>query len=145
MRPLYVPVRLAATLLAVTAAAGCMSVGDDDGGRAEPSHSAGPEGGEAPGGFPAVTGGGAGYQGVAAGEADRAGGKGKGKGKGGGKGRGKGDAAGVSAAPSASAPDGGGATVAPPGGPGQTAGPGGGGPGSTPAHPAPTRTTQPPE
>ncbi|WP_251094028.1 hypothetical protein [Streptomyces sp. Caat 7-52] len=51
MRPLNVPVRLAVTVLAVTAAAGCVNVGDDAG-RARPSHSAGQRGGEAPGGAP---------------------------------------------------------------------------------------------
>ncbi|MDX3575181.1 hypothetical protein PV648_39010, partial [Streptomyces sp. ID05-47C] len=50
MRPLYVPVRLAVTVLAVAAVAGCMSVGDEEGGRAQPSHSAGEQGGDAPGG-----------------------------------------------------------------------------------------------
>ncbi|MFD9394305.1 hypothetical protein ACFWBB_27305 [Streptomyces sp. NPDC060000] len=49
MRRLYVPVRLAATVMAVAAAAGCMSVGDEEGGRTRPSHSAGQRGGEAPG------------------------------------------------------------------------------------------------
>lgn len=58
MRPLYVPVRMAATALAVVAAAGCMSVGDDgSGGRAKPSQSAGERGGEVPEGGPAVSGG----------------------------------------------------------------------------------------
>ncbi|MEU3858004.1 hypothetical protein AB0F03_11600 [Streptomyces sp. NPDC028722] len=52
MRPLNVPVRLAVTVLAVTAAAGCMNVGDDAG-RARPAHSAGRHGGDAPGGGPA--------------------------------------------------------------------------------------------
>ncbi|MFF4270747.1 hypothetical protein [Streptomyces sp. NPDC001536] len=89
MRPLYVPVRLAATVMAVAAAAGCMSVGDDDGGKsAKPSHSAGQRGGEAPDGGSAVSGGGDGY-GVAG--ADGKHGKKKGKGK-----------AGESASPSAS-------------------------------------------
>ncbi|MBL1083417.1 hypothetical protein JK359_15765 [Streptomyces actinomycinicus] len=51
MRPLYVPVRLAVAALAVTAAAGCVNVGDDAG-RARPVHSAGQRGGEAPDGGP---------------------------------------------------------------------------------------------
>ncbi len=58
MRPLYVPVRLAATVVAAAAATGCMSVGDDaPGGGARPSHSAGERGGGAPDGGPAATGG----------------------------------------------------------------------------------------
>lgn len=57
MRPLYVPVRLAATVLAVAAAAGCMSVGDEEGDRVRPSHSAGQRGGGAPDGDAAGTGG----------------------------------------------------------------------------------------
>ncbi|MYW48378.1 hypothetical protein GT346_34985, partial [Streptomyces sp. SID161] len=52
MRPSYVPVRLAVTVLALTAAAGCVSVGDDAG-RARPAHSAGQRGGEVPDGGPA--------------------------------------------------------------------------------------------
>ncbi|RSN33988.1 hypothetical protein DMH12_38575, partial [Streptomyces sp. WAC 04229] len=75
MRPLYVPVRLAATAMAVVAATGCMSVGDDEsGGGVRPSHSAGERGGEAPGGGPAGPGGSAGHEAAA-------GGKGNGKGK----------------------------------------------------------------
>ncbi|MYS55815.1 hypothetical protein GTW46_38170, partial [Streptomyces sp. SID6013] len=67
MRPLYVPVRLAATALAVAAAAGCMSVGDDaPGGGGRPSHSAGERGGEVPDGGPEVSGGNAGYGAAAA-------------------------------------------------------------------------------
>ncbi|MER7965439.1 MULTISPECIES: hypothetical protein [Streptomyces] len=62
MRPLYVPVRLAATAMAVAAAAGCMSVGDDaPGGGTRPSHSAGERDGEVPEGGPSVSGGNAGY------------------------------------------------------------------------------------
>ncbi|PNG16385.1 hypothetical protein C1J00_42195, partial [Streptomyces cahuitamycinicus] len=76
MRPLYVPVRLAATVVAVAAAAGCMSVGDDAGGSVKPSHSAGQRGGEAPDGGPAVSGGGAGF-GAAGEESERGRGKGK--------------------------------------------------------------------
>lgn len=57
MRALYVPVRLAAAALAVAASAGCMSVGDDEGSRANPSHSAGRRGGEVPDGGTAVSGG----------------------------------------------------------------------------------------
>ena len=67
MRPLYVPVRLAATVVAVAAAAGCMSVGDDTGGSVKPSHSAGQRGGEAPDGGSAVPGGGAGFGAAGAG------------------------------------------------------------------------------
>jgi hypothetical protein len=58
VRPMYVPVRLAAAVMAVSAAAGCMSVGDGEGGPATPSHSAGQRGGEAPDGGPAGVGGG---------------------------------------------------------------------------------------
>ncbi|NEA94112.1 hypothetical protein G3I22_17615, partial [Actinospica acidiphila] len=62
MRRLYVPVRLAATVVAVAAAAGCVSVGDDDaGGKAAPSHSAGRSGGEAPDGGTDRVGGKAGH------------------------------------------------------------------------------------
>lgn len=81
MRPLYVPVRLAVTALAVAAAAGCMSVGDDDGSQARPSHSAGQRGGGAPGGGQGGPGGGAGYGGGARGH-----GPGHGKDGGGGDG-----------------------------------------------------------
>ena len=69
MRALYVPVRLAATVMAVAAAAGCMSVGDD-GDRPAPSHSAGQRGGEAPDGGSAVSGGGAGFHGAKGAEGD---------------------------------------------------------------------------
>ncbi|WP_399886453.1 hypothetical protein ACGH7X_18475 [Streptomyces sp. BBFR51] len=102
MRPLYVPVRLAATAMAVVAAAGCMSVGDDEpGGRGRPSHSAGERGGEVPEGGPAVSGGNAGY-GAAAGEGHGKGKKAEGKGDGRGKGGdGKGKDASASAAPPA--------------------------------------------
>ncbi|UUU32812.1 hypothetical protein JIX56_24640 [Streptomyces sp. CA-210063] len=62
MRALNVSVRLAATVMAVAAAAGCMSVGDD-GRKPGPSPSAGQPGGEKPDGGTAVTGGGGtGYQ-----------------------------------------------------------------------------------
>ena len=82
MRPLYVPVRLAATALAVAAAAGCMSVGDDaPGGGGKPSHSAGERGGEVPDGGPAVSGGNAGYGAAAADGTHGKGKKGKDKGK----------------------------------------------------------------
>lgn len=47
MRALYVPVRLAAAVLAVAATAGCMSVGDDAG-QPGPSHSAGRQAGGVP-------------------------------------------------------------------------------------------------
>ncbi|MFE9613288.1 hypothetical protein [Streptomyces sp. NPDC006012] len=66
MRPLYVPVRFAATVLAVSAAAGCVSVGADTA-RPGPSRSTGQEGGKAPDGGAAVPGAGAGYGGPAAG------------------------------------------------------------------------------
>ncbi|MFG2359203.1 hypothetical protein [Streptomyces sp. NPDC048521] len=65
MRPLYVPVRLAVTVLAVAAAAGCVNVGDDAG-RARPSHSAGQRGAEAPDGGPVDGAGGFGDDGAAA-------------------------------------------------------------------------------
>ncbi|WP_282703270.1 hypothetical protein [Streptomyces sp. CC219B] len=81
MRPLYVPVRLAATVMAVAAAAGCMSVGEDGGGgSAKPSHSKGHRGGEAPDWGPAASGGGVGYGGVVA-DGERGDGKGEGKDK----------------------------------------------------------------
>jgi hypothetical protein len=96
VRPLYVPVRLAATVIAVAAAAGCMSVGDDGaGGSVKPSHSAGQRGAKAPDGGSAVSGG-AGY---GTGAADGEGGHGKGKG---GKGkRAPGKSGGPSVSPSA--------------------------------------------
>lgn len=65
MRPMYVPVRLAAAVAVVAAAAGCMSVGDDAGGGAKPSHSAGQHGGAAPDGGSGVPGGGIGFGGSA--------------------------------------------------------------------------------
>ncbi|MDX3579472.1 hypothetical protein PV663_21500, partial [Streptomyces sp. FL07-04A] len=77
MRPLYLPVRLAVTVMAVAAAAGCMSVGEDDGGRAKPSHSAGPRGGEAGGGDSRGAGGGFGV-GAAGGDGRHGHGKGAG-------------------------------------------------------------------
>lgn len=46
-RPLYVPVRLAAAVMAVAATAGCMSVGEDGRESAGPSHSAPDRGGAA--------------------------------------------------------------------------------------------------
>ncbi|MBQ0890144.1 hypothetical protein KBZ94_35355 [Streptomyces sp. RM72] len=147
MRPLYVPVRLAATALAVAAAAGCMSVGDDEsGGGARPSHSAGERGGEAPGGGPAVSGGNAGYDAAVAddghGKGKKAKAKGKGKGDGKGKGGGGEGRAGAASEPPAAHP-----TGAPP--------PNGGNHGPEPtrtppaeptrtAEPEPTRTAEPP-
>ncbi|MFI8241183.1 hypothetical protein ACIF83_28625 [Streptomyces sp. NPDC085866] len=116
MRPLYVPVRLAATVLALTAAAGCVSVGDDADGRAGPSHSAGQRGGEAPDGGPVEGGGGFGYGG---------GGRGDGKHEHGGKKK-----RGESAAPSATPSVPGSASVAPPKS-GKT------------TNPAPTQTVEP--
>ncbi|MEU9383539.1 hypothetical protein AB0D38_22260, partial [Streptomyces sp. NPDC048279] len=66
MRPLYVPVRLAVTVMAVAAAAGCVNVGDDAG-KVKPSHSAGHRDGEGGDGGSGVSGGGgAGYGGEAA-------------------------------------------------------------------------------
>ncbi|WP_217546130.1 hypothetical protein [Streptomyces sp. GbtcB6] len=66
MRPLYVPVRLAVTVMAVAAAAGCVNVGDDAG-KAKPSHSAGHRGGDVAEGSSGVSGdGGAGYGGAVA-------------------------------------------------------------------------------
>ncbi|MFF3612268.1 hypothetical protein [Streptomyces sp. NPDC002580] len=74
MRALHVPVRLAVTVVALAAAAGCMSVGDD-GERPGPSHSAGRRAGEAPGDEPAAGVGGVGSRGGKGGH----GGKGKAK------------------------------------------------------------------
>lgn len=63
MRALYVPVRLAATVMTVAVGAGCVSVGDD-GAKPGPSHSARQRGGEEPDGGPAgPDGAGAEYQG----------------------------------------------------------------------------------
>ncbi|ELP61714.1 hypothetical protein STRTUCAR8_05911, partial [Streptomyces turgidiscabies Car8] len=76
MRPLHVPVRLAATVVAVVAAAGCMSVGDGDAGQVKPSHSAGQKGAKAPDGGSAVTGGGgSGWAGGSGGDAKHGHGK----------------------------------------------------------------------
>nr|WP_260333111.1 hypothetical protein [Streptomyces sp. REN17] len=69
---MYVPVRLAAAALAVATSAGCMSVGDDGGSRAEPSHSAARQGGEAPDGGAAVSGARPGRQGASDGKHARA-------------------------------------------------------------------------
>ncbi|MFJ8110013.1 hypothetical protein [Streptomyces sp. NPDC096132] len=122
MRPMYVPVRLAATLMAVAATAGCMSVGDDAGGRAKPSHSTGRHGGEAPDGGPAGVGGG--YMGAAGGDGKHRHGKGKGK-------DGASASASASASPSAGAS---GAASAGPVKPGSTVKPGQ----PTPPNPQPT-------
>ncbi|WP_435216108.1 hypothetical protein [Streptomyces sp. bgisy034] len=134
MRPLYVPVRLAATVVAVAAAAGCMSVGDDaGGGNAKPSHSAGQRGGEAPDGGSAVSGDGSGYGAHGQdGKPDKSKDKGKDEKK-----------AGKSASPEAS-PSAGASASAPAGGdrppkPGQSEKPG---PTRT-AEPSPTRTVEP--
>ncbi|MER6788166.1 hypothetical protein ABT330_26735 [Streptomyces sp. NPDC000658] len=130
MRPLYVPVRLVATVMAVAAASGCMSVGDEDGGRARPSHSAGHRPGEAQGGDAAGAGGGLGM--------GPAGGDGR-------HGPGKGGRSGASASAAASAsPSAGGSAPAPKGPvkPGRTDGPGA----STPSGAqtaAPTRSPDP--
>jgi hypothetical protein len=70
VRPVYASVRLAVAVVAVTAAAGCVSVGGDAGGKVRPSHSAGrragttPDGGtEASGGITGRAGGGSGGSG----------------------------------------------------------------------------------
>ncbi|MFI8235286.1 hypothetical protein ACIGDI_41500 [Streptomyces sp. NPDC085900] len=118
MRPMYVPVRLAATVLAVATAAGCMSVGEDAGGDgARPSHSAGRHGGEAPDGGTAISGGG--WLGAAA--------DGKHPGK-----KGKGKDGGKSASPSASPSAGATASAPARGGAGRT---------DQPGAPTPTRAT----
>ncbi|MFF7793838.1 hypothetical protein [Streptomyces sp. NPDC007991] len=131
MRPLYVPVRLAATVVAVAAAAGCMSVGDDAGGSAKPSHSTGRHGGEAPDGGSATSGGGTGFGATA--DAERGHGKDK-KGK-----KGKNGGAGEPVSPGVSPS----AVVGPsaPGRdtPGRPAGP----TPKPPAPPTPTRTAEP--
>lgn len=57
MRPVYASVRLAAAVVAVTAAAGCVSVGGDAGDTARPSHSAGRRAGSTPDGGTEVSGG----------------------------------------------------------------------------------------
>ncbi|MEU9559866.1 hypothetical protein [Streptomyces fumanus] len=83
MRPLNVPVRLAAAVVAVAAASGCMSVGDDGpGGVGRPSHSAAESGAGAPDGGTATVGGGTGVGAAATGGRPGRGGK---DGKGGGK------------------------------------------------------------
>ncbi|WP_053663234.1 hypothetical protein [Streptomyces sp. MMG1121] len=128
MRPLYVPVRLAVTMLAVAAAAGCVNVGDDAG-RARPSHSAGQHGGEAPDGGP-VDGVGGRERGAAAGD---------GKHGNGGKAK-PGESPSASASPSGSASAS--ATPAQPGRPGKTVKPGD--PAPTKAPPAPPVTSAPP-
>ncbi|MEU6509219.1 hypothetical protein [Streptomyces sp. NPDC046942] len=131
MRPLYVPVRLAVTMLAVATAAGCVNVGDDAG-RARPSHSAGRRGGEAPDGGP-VDGVGGRQHGGSAGD-----------GKHGNGGTVKpGESPSASAAPSAA-----GSASAPPAQPGRPGKPqktpGPGGPPPTAAPSTPPVTSQPP-
>ncbi|MEU5593981.1 hypothetical protein [Streptomyces sp. NPDC020298] len=64
MRPLPVPVRLAATAMVLAATSGCVNVGDDAG-PARPSHSAGRRGGDASDGLTVVSGRGGGYGGEA--------------------------------------------------------------------------------
>ncbi|AYN43739.1 hypothetical protein D9753_18645 [Streptomyces dangxiongensis] len=76
MRPLNVPVRLAVAVLAVTAAAGCVNVGDDAG-RARPAHSTGRHRGGAPGGGPVAGAGGVGREEPAVGGKHGRGGKAK--------------------------------------------------------------------
>ncbi|MGW1211913.1 hypothetical protein ACWD5F_20080 [Streptomyces sp. NPDC002499] len=128
MRALYVPVRLAVTVVAVAAVAGCMSVGDDgEGGGAKPSHSAGRHGNEAPDGGTGLAGGGSGIG--AAGDAKHGGRKGHGK---------PGESASPSASPSADAS----ASAPVKGKPGRTEKPGD--PAPTKAPPTPTQSEQPP-
>ncbi|MDQ0991742.1 hypothetical protein [Streptomyces sp. V3I7] len=130
MRPLYVPVRLAAALMALAAAAtGCVNVGDD-GGRTGPSHSAGRRGGgEAPDGVPGVSG----AEGGRAGDGDSAHGHGR---------KAKADES-ESAAPSGSA--GADGTTAAPTGPAQRRGrsPRAGDPAPSQPQPTPPRTAEP--
>ncbi|WUB36907.1 hypothetical protein OHN38_19060 [Streptomyces sp. NBC_00588] len=110
MRPMYVSVRLAATVMAVAAAAGCMSVGEDGGGgSARPSRSAERHGGEAPDGGSGVSGRGAGGEVALDGK------------HGGGEGRGKG---GESASPSVSPSAGADRSAPATGGPGRPGRPG---------------------
>jgi hypothetical protein len=126
VRRLYLSVRLAATVMAVAAAAGCMSVGDDPGGSARPSHSAGQRDGGAPGGGTAVSCGGVGAWGAADGKHGK---KGAGKAE---------ESASASASPSAGA-----SRSAPASGkPGRTGKPGA--PTPTGATPTPTRSVEPP-
>ncbi|MFI7401271.1 hypothetical protein ACIBW9_12400 [Streptomyces sp. NPDC049541] len=128
MRRLYVPVRLAATVMAVAAAAGCMSVGEDGAGGAKPSHSAGQRGGEAPDGGSGVSG-----RGFGAGVAD-------GKHKGGKRDKEK---DGKSASPSASPSAGDGRSAPPAGKPGNGKSEKPGVPAPTVASPTPTHTAEP--
>lgn len=127
MRPLYVPVRLAAAVLAVTAAAGCVNVGDDAG-RARPSHSAGQRGGEVPDGGPVAG---------AGGYVEERGGAGDGKHGHGGKAK-RGKPGSASATPSAAR-----SASHAPAEPGRTAEPGE--PVPTKAPPTPPVTSAPPE
>ncbi|MEV5147666.1 hypothetical protein AB0L14_25565 [Streptomyces sp. NPDC052727] len=127
MRPLYVPVRLAVAVLAVTAAAGCVNVGDDAG-RVRPSHSAGQRGAEAPDGGP--------VPGVG-GFAEEGGGAGDGKHGHGGKAK-RGKPGSASASPSAAR-----SASHAPAEPGRTAEPGE--PVPTKAPPTPPVTSAPPE
>ncbi|KOV93920.1 hypothetical protein ADL04_26105 [Streptomyces sp. NRRL B-3648] len=124
---MYVPVRLAAAVLAVTAAAGCVNVGDDAG-RARPSHPAGRRGGEAPDGVPVAGVGGLAREG---------GGAGDGKHGHGGKAK-KGKPASASATPSAA-----GSVSHTPAEPGRTVQPGD--PEPTGDQPTPPVTSAPPE
>ncbi|MEV0183793.1 hypothetical protein AB0I54_31590 [Streptomyces sp. NPDC050625] len=126
MRPKYVPVRLAAAVLAVTAAAGCVNVGED-GGRATPSHSSGRRGGDTADGGSVVSGGGAGYEG-AEGDAERRRGRKAKHGK---------------HEPASSAPSRAGSSSVSPAGPGGSQKPGV--PAPTQAPPTPTPTPPDPE
>ncbi|MFH9658028.1 hypothetical protein ACH4NF_07850 [Streptomyces sp. NPDC017248] len=132
---MYVPVRLAVTVLAVTTAAGCVNVGDGAD-RARPSHSAGQRGGEVPDGGPVAGTGGFAGEGWAGPGTHGHGGKAK---------------PGKSARASAPPPGADRATQAPrkpgkpgkPGEPGTTAAPGD--PVPTKAPPTPPATSAPPE
>lgn len=126
MRPMYVPVRLVVTVLAVTAAAGCVNVGDDAG-RARPSHSAGQRGGEAPDGWPVGGEGALGHGGAGADGKHGHGGKAK-----------RGESASASATPSGPR-----SASAAPTKPGKTVAPGD--PAPTQGQPEPPPTSAPPE
>ncbi|MGW7259760.1 hypothetical protein [Streptomyces sp. NPDC054834] len=125
MRPLPVPVRLAATAIVLAVTSGCVNVGDDAG-PARPSHSAGRRGGDAPDGLTVVSGRGGGYGGEAADGKHGHGGKPK-----------PGKSASASATPSAR----GSAPTSAPTGPRRTEKPGD--PAPTKAQPTPSRTPEP--
>ncbi|MET8946607.1 hypothetical protein ABZX30_24330 [Streptomyces sp. NPDC004542] len=125
MRPLTVPVRLAATAMALAAASGCVHVGDDAS-PARQSPSAGQRGGQAPDGLTVVSGRGGAYGGETADGKHGHGGKAK-----------AGKSASASATPSAK----GSASASTPTRPGRTEKPGD--PAPTKAQPTPTRTAEP--